>query len=417
MAEMCLFDQAVSHAMRIAPVKRAEVLPVDGCLGRVLAESAMACTDVPPFDRSMMDGFAIVVDSVAEPGTVYDVMDTIAAGTSPSHSIAAHQAARIMTGAPLPAGADAVARLEWCDATETRQVKLLRAVRKGESVQRQGDDGCRGDLLLPAGTRLTPAHLALCRAFGTASLTVAEPLRCTLIITGSELLQNPALPLAPGQIYGTNDAYLRGTLASDGARVVNCLYIPDHRDEIRAAIAAAASDSDAILLTGGVSAGDFDYVPGVVTELADEVAVTRVMMRPGSPFVAARIGQTAIFAMSGNPAAGFVQFEALVRPALRKSVGWQDDPFPATAKLAHPLTLKPVKHTRILRATARIHQSEVLVDAEMAQSSGQISSFSRANCLIRIDDSHLPAQTVVPVRFLDGAFAQFISETWNPENP
>lgn len=396
------FDAAAVAALTLTPRLCTQPVPVNDCLGRILAIEAVARVDSPPFDRAMMDGFAFAVDGQAPVDSTYPVAGCVAAGDQPPGALPTGAAMRIMTGAPMPPGANAVARFEWCAGTNA-SVELLRAVRAGESVQPRGQDGRVGVVVLHPGARLTGAHLALCRTFGIAELEVAQRPTCSIIVTGSELCRDASTPLEPGQIYGANDAYVQGALVHDGAIVRACHYVPDDLAAIRDAIAAAAAGSDIVVLTGGVSAGDFDFVPRAVADLEGEITVRRVMMRPGSPFVAARIGACAVFALSGNPAAGFVQFETLVRPAIRAAMGWADTAFPASGQLEYAIVQKPVRHTRILRATARIEQGRVLVDARMAQASGQVSSFAVANCLIRLDEPQAAAGSVVPLRFLDAA--------------
>jgi molybdopterin molybdotransferase len=336
------------------------------------------------------------------------VVGSVAAGTVHPDPLRPGEAVRIMTGAPVPPGANAVVRLEWCSNATDTSVEVVHAVAPGESIQPRGDDGRAGDVLLMPGVRISPGHLALCRAFGIGSLTVAAAPTCSVIVTGTELVTGTdgadgAPPLPPGRIYGSNDAFLRGALTADELHVRQCETLSDDRRQIRQALAAACAQSDVVITTGGVSAGDYDYLPGILQELSGHLHVRKVLIRPGAPFVAAKVGAATVFALSGNPAASFVQFETLVRPVLRAALGWADEPFPASGKLLHDMELKPVQHTRILRAHASIHQGEVLVDAQMPQSSGQVSSFSKANCLIRLDAPSVPKGTVVPLRWLDYA--------------
>ncbi|WDL96251.1 molybdopterin molybdotransferase MoeA [Alicyclobacillus sp. ALC3] len=408
------FDEAVATVKALAPAVRSESVPVDDCLGRILATEAVARIDVPPFDRAMMDGFALRVDGELEEGITFSVTGTLAAGDAPTGSPPAGSAVRIMTGAPMPADTNAVARFEWCEESTSSQhgttaasasVRLLRSVRAGESVQPRGQDGGAGTVVLGHGVRLAGAHLSLLRTYGIAHLSVAKRPTCSIIVTGSELCRDTEALLAPGQIYGANDAYLSGALTTDGIAVTECSYVEDSRDAIRTALVKAVASSDFVILTGGVSAGDYDYVPRVIADLGGQIAVRRVLMRPGSPLVAATVEGAVVFALSGNPAAGFVQFETLVRPVLRQAMGWHDEPFPASGRLLHTVKQKPVRHTRILRGAARIEGGVVVVDTEMAQAAGQISSFASANCLVRLDEPHVEAGTVLPLRFLDGALS------------
>lgn len=398
MERVYLFDEAAEICRKHARPLSVEVLPVDQARGRLAAEDIIAKVDVPPFRRAMMDGFAVQWQDAEQVGTVLDVIGTVAAGDGNTLHVARGQAARIMTGAPVPEGADSVVRFEWCEEQGANKVKILRPAKRGESVQPIGEDGRSGVVILDKGTRLGPTEVAVCRTFGVFSVTVTQPPSVTVIVTGSELVASP-LPLKAGQIYGANDAFLTGSLEMDGAKIQAVHYVADHPELIEQTIKEAVNDSDYVILTGGVSAGDFDYVPNVLRKLGGELALQKVLMRPGSPFVLTTIGSTTVFALSGNPAAGFVQFECFVRPTVRASLGYQLPIFPASGKLRHALELKPIKHVRIFRAKATVEDGVIWIDTDMAQSSGVVSSFAYANCLVRLDESSLPAGAVVPLKW------------------
>ncbi|MCL6443969.1 MAG: hypothetical protein K6T83_11020 [Alicyclobacillus sp.] len=195
-------------------------------------------------------------------------------------------------------------------------------------------------------------------------------------------------------------AYLQDALETDGAHVISVQYFGDDKAEIVKTIAAASSRSDYVVITGGVSAGDYDYVPRVLRELGGQLALERILMRPGAPLVGATVNGASVFAMSGNPAACVIQFELFVRSVIRRTLGLENKQFPASGKLKYPIHLKPMTLTRILRGEAVIKNGEVWIDTQMAQSPGVISGFAAANCLIRLDESDAAAGAIVPLHWL-----------------
>jgi molybdopterin molybdotransferase len=396
---IALFDDAMDIAKHHAIELPIQSIPLANASGRTLAQDAMARIDVPPFHRAMMDGFAVRSEDCAQAGARLQVIGMVAAG-DPSHvPLQQGQAIRIMTGAPVPPGADAVARFEWCDDARDA-VQVLKSIATGESVQRQGEDGLAGTRLITAGTPLSGAECSVLQAFGVAQVDVYAKPRVALIITGSELVETPNTPLGHGQIYGSNHILLASALEDSGAEVVSTAFVSDNPAHLSEALLQAAQRADYVLTTGGVSQGDHDYLPRILYELQAAVAVEKVLMRPGSPLVIAHLKQATVFAMSGNPAACFAQFACFVRPTIRRSLGLPDGAFPASGRLVHDVAFKSIKHVRILRAKANIVDGVVRVDVRLAQSPGVVSSFIEANCLIRLDEDELPAGAVVPLQWL-----------------
>jgi molybdopterin molybdotransferase len=401
MPQRFTLEEAFERLLCLHRPPRTQTIPVDHARGRVVSEDIVAQVDVPPFPRAMMDGYAVRAEDANERGRRLRRIGTVTAGDAVQPEVGPGEAVRIMTGAPVPPGADCVLRFEWCKERGESEVQVLHPVSAGESVQPRGEDGYAGQCIVRAGTRLTGAHLAACRAFGVHSLPVAVQPVVSIIVTGSELQDDTAQPLRPGQIYSTNATFLSAAIESDGGTIASVEHVPDDPGEIRHAIERGLESADYLLLSGGVSSGDADHVPSVLRNLGALPVLEKVWMRPGSTLFAARLGEAAVFAFSGNPAACFIQFEVLVRPVIRHSLGWMDTPFPSSGRMAHPLTLKPVKHTRVLRASGRIEQGFVWVDTTRAQSPGIISSLADANCLVRIDDPQALEGSVVPLRWLD----------------
>jgi molybdopterin molybdotransferase len=400
MKTLCLFDDAFSALCEHIPTGASEWVHIDDAIGRTLAAPVVARIPVPPFSRAMMDGFAIRYDDIELCESTFHIRDVSRPGHPFTGRVSPGEAIRIMTGSPMPEGADTVVRYEWCTELGDGRVRIDRLPpARWESVQARGDDARQGEELLKPGTQLFGLEVAVCRAFGVARVLVVKQPSAAILVTGDELVKDIESELALGQIYGINEAFIGHALATDGYAVGETLYLPDNRAVLRQTIASVSQAHDVVVITGGASAGDYDYVPDVIRDLGADVIFERVWMRPGSPMVFARLSNTAIFCLSGNPAASFVQFETLVRPALRRSLGIADVPFPSTGKLTSAIELKPTKHTHIFRAYAWTENGEVLVDANFAQSSGVISSLAKTNCLIRLDEPAYEAGDVVSLRW------------------
>lgn len=394
-------EQAVHIALGLSQPGLTETVPLHAARDRVLAASVRAQIDVPPFPRAMMDGYAIRADDVRGMEAQLKVIGYVAAGDADAQTLADKEAVRIATGAPLPKGADSVARFEWSREIAGDYVRFVHPITVGESVQQVGEDAQRGQNLLHPGMRLNGARRAICRAFGVHHVEVAVPPRIAIVVTGSELVEDVCRPLDYGQIYANTDTVLTDALERDGCKVVSVDYVGDHRVAIGTAVTQAALRADYLLVTGGVSAGDFDHVPGVLRELGAELALERVLIRPGARLVATRLNDAVVFAMSGNPAACLIQFELFVRPSIRKTLGLEETSFPDSGKLQHSMHLKALPLVRVFRAEAAIRDGEVWVNTALAQSAGVISGFATANCLVRMDTSDCAAETVVPLRWLD----------------
>ncbi len=394
-----LFDEAVAVVRGLAKVASVERVPIAACVGRVLAENVQAAVSMPPFDRAMMDGFALRAEDVASSAR-FTVTGSCAAGQVPPLTVRPGEAVRIMTGAAMPKGANAVARFEWCAEPEPGVVEVLRPIPVGESVQYTGDDARAGAVLLRQGTTLGSLEQALLRTFGIAEVSVYRRPTVAIVVTGSELVHDPLVALQPGQIYGCNDLLIQGLVAKCGAEVQSVDHLPDDLEAVCSVVQQRAAEVDCIITTGGVSVGDHDYLPRALARLGAVLHVEKVWLRPGSPFLAATLGNCAVFALSGSPAACLIQFETLVRAWFEASFGRTAPPFPHTGQLIEDLELKPVKHTRVLRAKAVIQNGVVLVDTGLSQSTGVLSSLAKSNCLIRVDDCPVKSGTVVPLRWL-----------------
>lgn len=302
---------------RVGPVEH-ETIALDDSLGRVLAADVVAPEDVPPFVNSAMDGFAVQSGDVARPGAKLRVIEDLPAGTVAAGEVRPGQAMRIMTGAPLPDGADTVVRVE--DTTfDEGVVTIAESVAVGMSVRPAGGDVERGDLVFPRGTRLGPMHVGVLATVGMATPTVFRKPRVAFMSTGDELSPVDSGALLPGKIRDSNRPMLASLLIEAFVDGIDLGSIPDDESRLRATLDEAAAH-DVVVTTGGVSMGDYDVTKRLLQGRAD-VEFWRVAIQPAKPFAFGKIGDALFFGLPGNPVSAFVSFEQFVRPALMKMSG------------------------------------------------------------------------------------------------
>lgn len=315
-------EEAVERLLAAAkPLAGSQSVPLAEARGRVLAADLVSPLDVPPHDNSAMDGYAVSTADLASSGeTGLPVSQRVTAGTT-GERLAPGTAARIFTGAPVPAGADAVIMQEK-SRREGDSVVLAGPVAPGLNIRRAGEDIRRGAVVLAAGTRLTPAALGLAASLGLASLPVTRRGKVAILCTGDELV-DPGAPLVPGQIYNSNRFTMLGLLQAMGCEVIDRGIVRDTYDATRAALAAAATEADLVLTSGGVSVGEEDHVRSVVTELGS-LDLWKLNIKPGKPLAMGRIGATPFIGLPGNPVSVFVTFLILARPFLLRMMGATD---------------------------------------------------------------------------------------------
>jgi len=346
----------------VAPL-HAVTVPVGSALGLVLARDVVAAVDLPGFDNSAMDGYAVRAHEVAlatpHDPVVLPVAGDVAAGDTTPHVLPVGGALRIMTGAPMPDGADAVVPVELTDGGAA-EVALHAAPAPGHSVRRQGEDVRTGDRVLTAGTRLGPGHLALAAAANVPELWVHPRPRVAVVSTGDELV-TPGSTLEHGQIVDSNHVMLCALVEAAGAEVAGSAHLRDDADAMRALLDDLPGAPDLLLTTGGVSMGVYDTVKEVLT--ADGgVEFVKVAMRPGMPQGCGVVGRTRTPAVTlpGNPVSSFVSFHVFVLPALRRLAGLDpeaDGAFEAVADTAWPAAPGKVELTRVVEAAGRVRPS------------------------------------------------------------
>lgn len=313
-----------------------EELPLLQALGRYAARPVLATVPLPAFDNSMMDGYAVRAADTENPAAWLPVVGEQPAGPVRGLAVGPGQAVRIFTGAPLPAGADAVIMQEDVDR-EGDAIRCREPVVPGESIRRAGGDLCQGQVLLKAGERLTAGRLGLLAAQGLAQVAVHAAPVVGVLSTGDEL--KPAgQPLAPGEIYNSNGLMLQALLAEQGITQSRALHSADTLEATVAALENLLADCDAVLLSGGVSVGDHDQVKPALARLGIWPELWRVKVKPGKPFLFACHGGKRIFGLPGNPVSSFVTCRLFVKPALARWMGAADlEPVRLPARLMAPL--------------------------------------------------------------------------------
>jgi molybdopterin molybdotransferase len=384
-------EQAREQVLARVDVLQQEQVPLLDSLGRVMAADATSDIDVAPFDNSAMDGFAVRFADTAgaseETPIVLDVVAHIGAGSWWDGPLEAGQAARIMTGAPVPAGADAVVMIEVTKPVEGdggvgSRVAFQREATLGEHIRRRGEEVLAGDVVVRAGEVINAATVGLLASTGHAQVAVVSRPRVAIISTGSELVEVDRIP-GPGQIRNSNSYSITAQVVAAGGVPLRYDIVPDDYDATRVAFQRAAAEADYILTSGGVSVGDFDYVKPVLEELGD-LAFCKVAMRPGNPQTMGAIDGVPFFGLPGNPTSTYVGFEIFVRPALRKMQGFTalDRPV-VTATLAHDVRKK---QDRRYYLRARLSDADngagLAVTLSGSQSSALLTAAHLGNCLM-----------------------------------
>ncbi|MGB9666355.1 MAG: gephyrin-like molybdotransferase Glp [Candidatus Cryosericum sp.] len=312
-------DTMLQHASLLPPV----TMPLDAAAGLVLAQDVIARGNVPPFANSAMDGFAVLAGDISEASEArpvrLHVLENVSAGSVATQSVRPGTAIRIMTGAPLPDGADTVVHFE-VTTTQGDDVLVLLALKKGANVRRAGEDMKDGTTVLAAGTLLNPAEIGVCAAAGQMEVTVYPRIRAAILTTGSELVDASQVP-GPGQIRDANAHSLRAQVASIGAEPLVFARVPDTPEAVRTALELALAQADIVLTNGGVSAGDYDFVKEVLEQMGAKLVFWRVNQKPGKPMAFWTMGSKRIVGLPGNPVSCMVGVEEYVRPMVRKMMG------------------------------------------------------------------------------------------------
>jgi len=337
---MLTVESALELVLARTPSPRAARVPLAECIGAVSASDVFGDIDMPPFDKSMVDGYAVRCADFASGSPALRLVATVAAGAEASRPLVAGETMKVMTGAPVPAGCDAVIMIERSRPDGDR-VRFDELPRVGRHIAPRGMDLRSGTVVLSAGTEIGPAQVAALAAAGAAEPWVFRRPRVCVLATGSEIVDVSRVPVG-AQIRNSNSYALGAQAASAGCPVNVLPPAADDRAALSAAIKRALS-ADVLILSGGVSVGDFDLVPQVLGELGVDLHAHKVAVKPGKPFLLGTIGSDRgsdcmIFGLPGNPVSAFVCFELFVRPALRKWMGHaKPGPHITLAAAAEPL--------------------------------------------------------------------------------
>ncbi len=346
-------------------------------LGLVLASDVRSPSTVPPFDNSAMDGYAVRHEDVAQVPCVLPVSEDVAAGHVARGIVEPGTAIKIMTGAPIPTGADTVVKVEDTVPGEG-SVEILVQPEPGVAIRRAGGDVAKGDRLFSAGEVVTARHIGVFAAVGVAEVEVCRPVRVGVVSTGDEVMPPDVVELDPGQIRDSNRPLLIGLLAESGLHAVDYGIVGDDAGALRGTFAEAASDCDAVITSGGVSMGEYDLVKQVLTELGG-IALWKVAMQPAKPFAFGAIGRTPLFGLPGNPVSVFVAFEQFARPALLAMMGHGALRRPRIdATMGEDVTTDPEK-TVFLRVVVESSRSGRIAHLAGGQASNVLSATARAD--------------------------------------
>ncbi|GGA14900.1 gephyrin-like molybdotransferase Glp [Dyella caseinilytica] len=393
---------AYEDALRIVLAARtrlpAQACPTTACLGRVLAEPLVSKVDLPPFDNSAMDGFALRGDAVVPAGAERDVEGEQAAGDGIAH--ARHGAWEIMTGARLPDGLDRVIPVEQTERLSSSRIRLLADVTPGQNVRHAGSDVRRGQTVLAAGTTLAPQHLMLLASLGLGDVSVIERPRVAVLCTGRELVDDPAQTLSPGQIRNSNGPFLAARLPLAGADVVHVETVGDDAVAFEAALRRALdAGAQLIISSGAVSMGRYDFVPQALEHIGAETLFHKVAIRPGKPLLCARLpGNALLFGLPGNPIAVAVGLRFFVEPALRVMLGLPQE-MPRRVPLFNAYSKKPRLRFH-LKSRLRIDgEGRLAIEVLGGQESYRIQPLADANAwaVVPADIDALAAGSLVDV--------------------
>ena len=365
------------------------VVPLDGAGGLVLAESVESPEHVPPFANTAMDGFAVrAADTVGAPVTL-DLVGTVAAGVDPvagGIGVGPGGAVRIMTGAPMPPGADAVVKVELAEASsDGTTVRVDVEVPVGNHVRAAGEDLVAGDPVFEAGTVLGPGHLGVLASIGVVAVTVRRRLRVGVLSTGDELREGPTA-LAPGQIRDANRPALLGLLDELGAEAIDLGRVADDEAAIEACLLDGVARCDAVLTSGGVSMGDFDYVKVVLDRIGD-MRWMQVAIKPAKPLAFGTVDGVPVFGLPGNPVSSMVSFELFARPALRAMAGHVDlDRRRVRADVVGGLGRHPDGKVHFARVVVEVVDGSFRVRSAGGQGSHQLTAMAAADGLAVLPD-------------------------------
>ncbi len=382
-------EEALSQIMKAVKPGGTERTPLLESLGLVLAEEIVADIPIPPFSNSAVDGYAVRAEDTLGADRLHPVIlkeaGEILAGQVSQELVASGTAIRIMTGAPIPPGADALVMIEDCVRLSGSRVEIYEAAESGRHVRLQGEDIRQGEVVLSQGTLIRPAEIAMLATMGRSNVLTYRKPRVAVISTGDEVveIQTGVIP-PPGKIRNSNRYALAAMAVEAGGVIHSLTHIPDDLEKTKEALRMCA-EADVIVTAGGVSVGDRDYVKPALEALGT-LELWQVAMKPGKPLAFGRIGETLFFGLPGNPVSAMVTFELFVRPALWKMAGREEVKLARLqiiATLTHPILHSPGRREYV-RVSTFERDGELFATPTGAQGSGILRSMTLSDSLLII---------------------------------
>ncbi len=387
------------------PLLGTEQVDLFSALGRILAEDVPAPHSVPPYNNSAMDGYAVRSEDVKRASRVNPVMleviEDLPAGYVSQHAVEEHQAIRIMTGALVPEGADAVVRVEDTAQGEGKSVLIFKEVPPQHDIRLAGEDVRRGEIILHKGKLIRPAEIGLLASLGRSSLLVYQRAQVAILSTGDELVNIDEV-LQPGKIINSNSYSLAALVLKTGAIPIQLAIAKDTRQDLEEKFSQGLR-ADVIISSGGVSVGDYDLVKDVLNNTGSEMQFWKVCMKPGKPLAFGSIAGKPAFGLPGNPVSSMVSYEVFVRPALLKMMGYTKIYRAVVSATIKEELKKSDNRKHFMRVTLKNEHAKYMASTVGAQGSGILSSMSAANGLAVIDEERMlvRAGEEAPVMVLD----------------
>lgn len=380
--------EAIEKVISYSKLGQREFVSLRDSYGRFLADDLIADHPVPPFDRSPYDGFAIrsidTQHATSEDPTQFEVIDKIGAGSVSEYTLGENQAIRIMTGAQIPTGCDAVVMLELTKVIRCGHkicMSIKRPFKKGDNISYKGEDTNEGSILVKKGSTISPGTIALLATFGYDTVPVMKKPKIGILATGSELL-DVGEPLVPGKIRNSNSFMIEAQIKRSGGEPIYLGKLEDELDKCYEAVKRELDNVDFLITTGGVSVGDYDYLPEIYNRLGAKILFNKVAMRPGSVTTVAAVNGKLLFGLSGNPSACFVGFELFVRPVVRSFLNSKK---PHLQKVSASLGndfIKPNPFTRFVRGQMEFSNGMIIASPVGLDKSNVVTSLVDANVFI-----------------------------------
>ena len=381
---MISFEDAQKIVLESVSALESVEMPILDTLGLVAAEDIASTEQIPPFDNSAMDGYALLADDIkgasAQNPVELKVLMDLPAGRHTGKPVGQGEAIRIMTGAPVPPGADTVVQVELTEKTTDSRVRILREHEKGRNIRRAGEDIAIGQIVIRKGDDVSPAKIGVLASIGRTTLKVVRRPVVAILATGDELLDADE-PLGPGKIRSSNSYTLVSQTRACGAESMYLGIARDTMEDVRSHFEKGLS-ADMIVSSGGVSVGDYDYVKDVLKELGVDLKFTKVAIKPGKPTVFGLFGNKPVFGLPGNPVSSMVIFEEFVRPAILKLMGKRRLFRPVIEGILDEDINKKPDRMHLIRAVTRREGSDYYVSTTGPQGSGILVSMDIANSLI-----------------------------------